>query len=68
SRLNASSEAADTEIILDINTEIYPMNISDKFTLSLASSLNLDSTAAAVSGSGKKESWRDTSNQKSLAD
>ncbi|ORY52527.1 hypothetical protein BCR33DRAFT_711816 [Rhizoclosmatium globosum] len=36
------------------------MNISDKFTLSLAST--------AVSGSGKKESWRDTSNQKSLAD
>ncbi|KAI9351460.1 RNA polymerase [Obelidium mucronatum] len=71
SRLNATSEAADTEIILDINTEIYPMSISDKFTLSLATSLSLDATAAnassAVSG-GKKESWRDTSNQKSLAD
>ncbi|KAI8610570.1 RNA polymerase Rpb8-domain-containing protein [Chytriomyces sp. MP71] len=67
SRLNATSEAADTEIILDINTEIYPMSISDKFTLSLATSLSLDD-AAAPSAAAKKESWRDTSNQSSLAD
>ncbi|KAJ3026093.1 UNVERIFIED_CONTAM: hypothetical protein HDU68_006202 [Siphonaria sp. JEL0065] len=69
SRLNATSEAADTEIILDINTEIYPMSISDKFTLSLATSLNLDSSAStSATTGGKKESWRDTSNQRSLAD
>ncbi|KAJ3063606.1 hypothetical protein HDU98_000580, partial [Podochytrium sp. JEL0797] len=67
SRLNATSEAADTEIMIDINTEIYPMKISDKFTMTLAGSLNLDASAAAAAPA-KKESWRDTSNQKSLAD
>ncbi|KAI8834442.1 RNA polymerase Rpb8-domain-containing protein [Chytriomyces cf. hyalinus JEL632] len=70
SRLNATSEAADTEIILDINTEIYPIKISDKFTLTLATSLSLDAVAAAASAStaSKKETWRDTSSGKSLAD
>ncbi|KAJ3225702.1 DNA-directed RNA polymerases I, II, and III subunit RPABC3 [Chytriomyces hyalinus] len=70
SRLNATSEAADTEIILDINTEIYPIKISDKFTLTLATSLSLDAVAAAPSTTAsKKETWRDTSSSgKSLAD
>ncbi|KAJ3114404.1 hypothetical protein HK100_001673 [Physocladia obscura] len=67
SRLHATSEAADTEMILDINTEIYPMKVSDKFTLALATSISLDAAAAAATA-GKKESWRDNSNQRSLAD
>ncbi|KAJ3408899.1 hypothetical protein CcCBS67573_g07560 [Chytriomyces confervae] len=69
SRINATSEAADTEIILDINTEIYPIKISDKFTLTLATSLSLDAVAAtSASTASKKETWRDTSSGKSLAD
>ncbi|KAJ3356982.1 hypothetical protein HDU83_009152 [Entophlyctis luteolus] len=69
SRINATSEAADTEMILDINTEIYPMKVSDKFTLALASSISLDGGAAAAAAvGGKKETWRDNTNQRSLAD
>ncbi|KAJ1537480.1 hypothetical protein HK405_014607, partial [Cladochytrium tenue] len=39
SRIKATSESADMELILDINSEIYPMRVQDKFTLTLALSL-----------------------------
>lgn len=29
---------------LDVNTEIYPMAVGDKFTMALAHTLNLDGT------------------------
>lgn len=29
---------------LDVNTEIYPMDVGDKFTMALAHTLNLDGT------------------------
>jgi DNA-directed RNA polymerase I, II, and III subunit RPABC3 len=54
------------EVILDINSEIYPMRVADKFTLALASSLSLDNVAQP--DASKRESWRDTVGQRTLAD
>jgi DNA-directed RNA polymerase I, II, and III subunit RPABC3 len=79
SRIKATSESADMELILDINSEIYPMHVQDKFTLTLTVSLSLDDInssssagmlngAASVSSESKKESWREMSSQRSLAD
>ncbi|KAI8848490.1 RNA polymerase [Chytridium lagenaria] len=64
SRLNATSEASDMNLILDINSEIYPLRVADKFTLLLATSLMPD-------GSGMdegREPWRDFGSKKTLAD
>ncbi|KAI9337163.1 RNA polymerase [Zopfochytrium polystomum] len=66
SRIKATSESADMEIILDINSEIYPMRVQDKFTLTLALSLSLD--GGANDSSVKRESWREVAAKRSLAD
>lgn len=58
SRIVASSENVISDLQLDINTEIYPLQVGDKFTLLLANSLDgelVDTTAKqsykpAVSG------------------
>ncbi|OAY68524.1 DNA-directed RNA polymerases II, IV and V subunit 8B-like [Ananas comosus] len=44
SRIEARSEQFDMFMQLDINTEIYPMHVGDKFTMVLAPTLNLDGT------------------------
>jgi DNA-directed RNA polymerase I, II, and III subunit RPABC3 len=44
SRLFCRSETYEMELILDINTEIYPMEPGQKFTMALARTLNLDGT------------------------
>ncbi|KAJ1677386.1 DNA-directed RNA polymerases I, II, and III subunit RPABC3 [Spiromyces aspiralis] len=41
SRISARSENYDMDLILDINTDLYPLNAEDKFSLVLASSLNV---------------------------
>lgn len=43
-RIEARSEQFDMFMLLDINTEIYPMRVKDKFMMVLASTLNLDGT------------------------
>ncbi|KAL3524803.1 hypothetical protein ACH5RR_013175 [Cinchona calisaya] len=43
-RIAAKSEQLDMYMHLDINTEIYPMRVGDKFLMGLASTLNLDGT------------------------
>ncbi|EGF81655.1 hypothetical protein BATDEDRAFT_10541, partial [Batrachochytrium dendrobatidis JAM81] len=74
SRIVATSENIDMGVTLDINTEIYPLRPSDKFTLALASTLALDGNPVDTS---KKQPWRDpsfatpssgTTGKKSLAD
>lgn len=40
----AKSEQLDMYMHLDINTDIYPMRVGDKFLMGLASTLNLDGT------------------------
>jgi len=65
SRVLGNSENMAMELTLDLNTEIFPMSVTEKFTLVLASSL---STEASVSESLINEPWRDMSGIKSLAD
>ena len=65
SRVLGNSENMAMELTLDINTEIFPMTVTEKFTLVLASSL---STEASVSESLMNEPWRDLPGVKSLAD
>eukprot|EP01127_Copromyxa_protea_P000857 TRINITY_DN10766_c0_g1_i1.p1 TRINITY_DN10766_c0_g1~~TRINITY_DN10766_c0_g1_i1.p1 ORF type:complete len:138 (-),score=30.96 TRINITY_DN10766_c0_g1_i1:55-468(-) len=39
-RIEASTEGGDMELVLDVNTDIYPMHEGEKFTLALATSLD----------------------------
>ncbi|XP_059630472.1 DNA-directed RNA polymerases II and V subunit 8A-like [Cornus florida] len=43
-RVEAHSEQFDMYMVLDVNTEIYPVDVGDKFMMVLASTLNLDGT------------------------
>ncbi|VDK56241.1 unnamed protein product [Anisakis simplex] len=42
SRLFCDSESFKMELILDVNTQLYPMNLNDKFRLMLATTLRDD--------------------------
>eukprot|EP01129_Flabellula_baltica_P005320 TRINITY_DN1919_c0_g1_i1.p1 TRINITY_DN1919_c0_g1~~TRINITY_DN1919_c0_g1_i1.p1 ORF type:complete len:138 (-),score=15.86 TRINITY_DN1919_c0_g1_i1:27-440(-) len=42
SRFSCSSEAYEMEMVIDINTDIYEINVADSFALVLASSLYLN--------------------------
>ncbi|XP_044499817.1 DNA-directed RNA polymerases II, IV and V subunit 8B-like [Mangifera indica] len=44
SRIEARSQNCDMYMLLDVNVEIYPMRVGDKFALALAHTLNLDGT------------------------
>mmetsp|Transcript_11299 Transcript_11299/g.15641 ORF Transcript_11299/g.15641 Transcript_11299/m.15641 type:complete len:144 (+) Transcript_11299:98-529(+) len=44
SRISGISENYEMELILDVNTDIYPLDLGQKFSLALASTLNLDGT------------------------
>ncbi|XP_028074065.1 DNA-directed RNA polymerases II and V subunit 8A-like [Camellia sinensis] len=44
SRIEAISEQLDTHMQLDVNIEIYPLHVGEKFMMVLASTLNLDGT------------------------
>ena len=64
SRITAhSTDNADTQLELDVNTEIYPVARNDNIQLMLASTLNLDGTRDDGKG------WRDVGRgEQSLAD
>jgi DNA-directed RNA polymerase I, II, and III subunit RPABC3 len=42
SRIKAKSNDKETELMLDVNTELYPVNVEDNVTIALSLSLNLD--------------------------
>lgn len=63
SRIFASSENYEMELILDVNSEIYPLEVSTKFSLVLAENLNLDGQPSV-----SDEDVYDPSGRKSLAD
>ncbi|KAJ6845975.1 putative DNA-directed RNA polymerases II, IV and V subunit 8B [Iris pallida] len=44
SRIEAQSEQFDTTMQLDINCEVYPLHVNDKFSMVLAPTLSLDGT------------------------
>merc|ERR1719223_620005 len=62
SRIVAVSENVVSELVLDINTEIYPLEMGDKFNFLLVNSLE-GKTVDTL----KKASWKGTT-EKSLAD
>lgn len=39
-RLGCSSENYEMDLLLDVNTELYPVELNDKFTIVLASTLS----------------------------
>ncbi|XP_008779392.1 LOW QUALITY PROTEIN: DNA-directed RNA polymerases II, IV and V subunit 8B-like [Phoenix dactylifera] len=43
-RIEARSEQFDMSMQLDVNTEVYPLHVGDKFTMVLAPTLSLDGT------------------------
>ncbi|MQM12781.1 hypothetical protein Taro_045700 [Colocasia esculenta] len=43
-RIVAHSEQFDMDLQLDVNTEVYPMHVGDKFTMVLSPTLSLDGT------------------------
>ncbi|KAI8059335.1 RNA polymerase [Gongronella butleri] len=55
SRVLARSENYEMELTLDINSELYPVEIAEKVSFVLASSLALDSSGV----SDTRESWRE---------
>lgn len=56
SRIGAYSETYDSQLTLDINTEIYPISQGDNVTLLLAASLAGD---GSLQDPMKKQSWTD---------
>ncbi|KAJ2359429.1 DNA-directed RNA polymerases I, II, and III subunit RPABC3 [Coemansia erecta] len=76
SRIDGRSQTHDMSLILDVNSELYPLDAGDKFKLTLASSLSLslgDSKEAFGNGRGKgdaESNWRAYVNgeERSLAD
>jgi len=60
SRIEAQSEEYAMNIQLDVNTEVYPIRVGEKFRMALAPTLNLD--GSAVTGyipEGKSKSLAD---------
>ena len=63
SRIFGHTENGDTELHLDVNTELYPIAEGERIQLMLASTLNLDGTRDDGKG------WRDVGRgEQSLAD
>ncbi|KAI9138000.1 RNA polymerase [Paraphysoderma sedebokerense] len=65
SRILAHSEQYETDITLDVNNELYPLEINDRFALALASTLSATGDTSADS-----DAWRDNRKNKeaTLAD
>mmetsp|Transcript_20320 Transcript_20320/g.61229 ORF Transcript_20320/g.61229 Transcript_20320/m.61229 type:complete len:157 (-) Transcript_20320:1919-2389(-) len=42
SRIKAKSEVYEMDLLLDVNVDIYPLDTGEKFSLALATTLNLD--------------------------
>ncbi len=62
SRIIGKGETLDAELTLDVNTEIYPLKLGQKFTLLLTTALSADPSVS------DRDSWRETFNRKTLAD
>ncbi|CAM0138034.1 DNA-directed RNA polymerases I, II, and III subunit RPABC3 [Umbelopsis sp. WA50703] len=58
SRVRARSENYEMDLTLDYNTELYPLEIGEKFSLVLAASLALNGGSGGA-GVEKRESWRE---------
>lgn len=61
-RINGTSEDNNTTLVLDINSELYPISHGESFQVLIASTLNLDGTKDEAQG------WRAKNNEPTLAD
>lgn len=62
--VGTSSTSSDIKITLDINSDLFPVNVNDALTITLASSLSLEEENKDTTGS-----WRaPRAGEKSLAD
>ncbi|PVU96058.1 hypothetical protein BB559_002508 [Furculomyces boomerangus] len=52
SRIGARSENYDMELTLDVNSELYPLDHGDKFSLVLSSSLSLSNAQGSLQSAG----------------
>ncbi|KAJ2161522.1 DNA-directed RNA polymerases I, II, and III subunit RPABC3 [Coemansia sp. RSA 552] len=71
SRIDGRSQTHDMSLVLDINSELYPVDAGDKLKLTLASSLSLGDTGKEAAAFGKGEAnWRSyiSGEERSLAD
>ncbi|KAM7472397.1 hypothetical protein LguiA_010580 [Lonicera macranthoides] len=57
SRIEAHSEEDDMHLLLDVNTELYPISAGEKFRLALTQTLSLN--GSAVTPEGKQKSLAD---------
>ncbi|PIA14539.1 RNA polymerase I [Coemansia reversa NRRL 1564] len=70
SRLDGRSQTHDMSLILDVNTELYPVEAGDKFKLTLSSSLSLGDSKEPAAFRKGEANWRAYVNgdERSLAD
>lgn len=61
-RVTGTSQDSLTVLSLDINTELYPLNVNDGIQLVLASTLNLDGAKEDANAG----SWRDIGSAKKV--
>lgn len=62
-RISATSNDQQISLTLDVNTELYPMNVNDRVQIALALTLNLDGSK------DDRKGWRDVGlGERSLAD
>lgn len=65
SRIKAISDVLDVVVLLDVNFELYPLNVGDKVSFVLATTLSLNEGARDCY---KKDKWNAYINEKTLAD
>nr|GMD62523.1 DNA-directed RNA polymerases II, IV and V subunit 8B-like [Ipomoea batatas] len=53
SRIDAKSQDGNADIVLDINSELYPVNKNDTYRMVLSHTLNLDGSAVGPKGNPK---------------
>jgi len=59
SRLDCSSVSYDMQLLLDINSDIYPVDLGDQLTVALAKSLGSDDDMGYDQGSGRESLAKD---------
>lgn len=59
SRIEARSEQFDMHMLLDVNIDVYPVSVGEKFTVALAPTLSLDGTPDTGYFTGARKSLAD---------
>ncbi|KAJ0948511.1 putative RNA polymerase, Rpb8, nucleic acid-binding protein [Helianthus annuus] len=59
SRVQAKGEESGMHIVLDVNSQLYPMHAGEKFRMVLSQTLNEDGSAAVAGSEGSKKSLAD---------